>query len=116
MMVTDTPQYIYSRLADHPDLGDIVDLFVEEMPGRAELMLSHLRAKNWQALGHAAHQLKGAAGSHGFDAIAPCAGRVESAVRDGDPEDQIRQCLAELIDLCSRARGRSPQNSQLQVR
>ena len=27
-------EYVYSRLASDPDLRDIVDMFVEEMPGR----------------------------------------------------------------------------------
>ena len=82
-------EYVYSRLAGDPDLREIVDLFVEEMPERV--------APCWTNLGpglggprRTAHQLKGAAGSYGFDAISPCAGRVEAAVRDGEPEERIR--------------------------
>ena len=102
---TDNPEYIYSRLATDPDLCGIVDLFVEEMPGRVAALLDQLRAADWEGLRWTAHQLKGAAGSYGFDAISPCAGKLESAVHNDEPEEQIREAVMELADLCTRARG-----------
>jgi histidine phosphotransfer protein HptB len=99
---------IYSRLSGDSDLRDIVEMFVEEMPGRATSLLDHLNDANWEGLRRAAHQLKGAAGSYGFDLISPCAGRVESAVRDGEPEDRIREAVLALVDLCGRVRGGQP--------
>ncbi len=100
---------VYSRLGDDPDLTEIVDQFVGEMPQRAATLLCHLNEKNWEGLRHAAHQLKGAAGSYGFEPISPCAGRVESAIRDGEPEERIRQSVVELVDLCGRLRGGPPE-------
>ena len=105
---TGNPGCIYSRLATDPDLRGIVDLFVEEMPGRVAALLDQLRAADWEGLRRTAHQLKGAAGSYGFDLISPCAGKVESALRDGEPEERIRELVAELADLCTRARGGLP--------
>jgi HPt (histidine-containing phosphotransfer) domain-containing protein len=102
-------EYVYSRLADDPDLRDIVDMFVEEMPGRIATFLDQLRAGDWEALRHTAHQLKGAAGSYGFDVITPSAGKVEAAIRNSEPEKRIREAVDELVDLCQRARcGVSP--------
>jgi HPt (histidine-containing phosphotransfer) domain-containing protein len=95
---------VYSRLATDPDLRDVVDLFVEEMPGRVVTLLEKLQAADWEGLRRTAHQLKGAAGSYGFDGISPCAGKVESAVRDGEPEERIRATVEELVALCSRTR------------
>jgi HPt (histidine-containing phosphotransfer) domain-containing protein len=95
---------IYSRLAGDPDLREIVDLFVEEMPGRVAVLLDQLDAADWEGMRRTAHQLKGAAGSYGFDAISPCAGKVEAAIRDGEPEQRIRAILDELVDLCNRTR------------
>ena len=85
-----TGEYIYSHLGDDPDLRDIVEMFVEEMPERAASLIEHLNDADWDGLRLAAHQLKGAAGSYGFEAISPCAGRVEAAIRDGEPEQSIR--------------------------
>jgi len=99
---------VYSRLANDPDLTDIVELFVEEMPGRVENFLRHLEEKNWESLRQAAHQLKGAAGSYGFEPLSPCAGRLESAVRNGEPEQRIREAVMELVELCGRVRCAQP--------
>jgi histidine phosphotransfer protein HptB len=101
-------QYVYSRLAGDPDLSEIVDMFVEEMPGRVATLLEQLNAADWAGLRRTAHQLKGAAGSYGFDAISPCAGKVEAALRDGEPEQQIRAMVEELVELCNRTRGGLP--------
>ncbi len=100
---------VYSRLGGDPDLAEIVELFVGEMPQRTATLLRHLDEKNWEGLRRAAHQLKGAAGSYGFEPISPCAGRVESAVRDGEPEERIRQSVFELVDLCGRLRCGPPE-------
>ena len=86
-------------LASDPDLREIVDLFVEEMPGRVAGMLEQLRAADWEGLRRSAHQLRGAAGSYGFDPISPSAGKVEAAIRDGEPEQRIRETVDELVDL-----------------
>lgn len=101
--------YIYSRLASDPDLREIVDMFVEEMPGRVAVLTNQVRAADWDGLRRTAHQLKGAAGSYGFDVISPAAGRVESAVQDGEPEQQIRATVEELVELCNRTRCGLPQ-------
>ena len=95
---------IYSRLAGDPDIWDIVDLFVDEMPERVNALLSQLRAADWKGLQQTTHRLKGAAGSYGFDAISPCAGKLESALDDGKPKQDIRTAVEELVDLCKRVR------------
>lgn len=101
-------EYLYSHLATDPDLRDIVELFVEEMPDRIAMLSEMLRAADWEGLRRIAHQIKGAAGSYGFDPISPMAGRVEAAIREGEPEIQIRRTVEELIDLCKRARSGAP--------
>ena len=95
---------IYSRLAGDPDLWDIVDMFVDEMPDRINALLDQLHAADWDGLRQTAHRLKGAAGSYGFDAISPCAGRLESALENGQPEQKIRAAVEELVELCKRMR------------
>jgi histidine phosphotransfer protein HptB len=98
------PGYIYSRLAGDPDLGEIVELFVAEMPERVAKLLDELQAHDWEKLRRTAHQLKGAAGSYGFDTISPSAGKVESAIDDGQPEQRIRATVEDLVGLCNRTR------------
>jgi histidine phosphotransfer protein HptB len=99
---------LYSSLAADPELGEIVGMFVEEMPGRVVSLLERLSKKDWDGLRQSAHQLKGAAGSYGFGAISPCAGHLESVIRDAEPEERIRQAVMELVDLCGRVRCGQP--------
>jgi histidine phosphotransfer protein HptB len=105
----DQKGFVYSRLAVDPDLSEIVDMFVEEMPDRIATLLEQLNAGDWECLRRTAHQLKGAAGSYGFDKISPSAGRVEAAIRDNEPEQSIRLAVDELVDLCRRAHSGTPQ-------
>ncbi len=100
---------IYSTLGSDPDLGELVELFVDEMPDRVKNLTTLLEQADWEELRRAVHQLKGAAGSYGFDAISPSAAVLEDKIRAGHPEDEIRQAVEELCDMCRSARPGVPQ-------
>jgi histidine phosphotransfer protein HptB len=106
---TQEQKFIYSRLAPDPDLRDIVDLFVEEMPNRIAALLDQLQSADLEGLRRTAHQLKGAAGSYGFDAISPAAARVESAIRDNEDEERLQETVRDLVALCQCARSGVPE-------
>ncbi len=99
---------MYSTLGGDPDLGDLVTLFVEEMADRVANILDLLDRREWEELRRTAHQIKGAAGSYGFGAISPCAGKLEYAIRDQEPEENIRQAVEDLATMCNRARAGTP--------
>lgn len=107
--LTSTSDPLYSTLGGDPDLGEIVELFVEEMPERVSNLLNLMESQDWDELRRAAHQLKGAAGSYGFGPISPAAAQVEDAIRSSDGEEQIRQTVEELVNLCSRAKAGAPE-------
>jgi histidine phosphotransfer protein HptB len=98
----------YSRLAGDPDLGELVEMFVQEMPNRIAALLSQLDSSDWDNLRRTTHQMKGAAGSYGFDELSPCAGRVEAAIRDGLGAEEIRARVAELTEMCAGLRAGLP--------
>jgi HPt (histidine-containing phosphotransfer) domain-containing protein len=99
---------IYSYLGGDPELGELVALFVEEMPARlASFQQEHL-AGDRAGLGRLAHQLKGAAGSYGFIQATPYAARLEKAARENLPEEEMLLALNDLLDLCSRMRAGVP--------
>lgn len=95
---------LMSRLASDPYLGDIVALYVAEMPERIETLKSHFVARDWPGLAACAHQLKGSAGSHGFHEITPLAAALEFASRESRGEPQISQAFEALVELCRRVR------------
>jgi len=99
---------LYSTLGGDPDLGDLVTLFVEEMSDRVTNIQDLLNRCEWEELRRAAHQIKGAAGSYGFGAISPCAGKLEYAIRDQEPEENIRQAVEDLTAICNRACAGTP--------
>jgi HPt (histidine-containing phosphotransfer) domain-containing protein len=94
---------IHSSLSGDPVLGEIVELFVAELPQRTKRIERHLDLGDWEALRQAAHQLKGAAGSHGFDQLTTHALRVEALAAKQAPPQEIRAAVAELVDQCRRA-------------
>ncbi len=104
----ETGQTLFSTLAEDPDLAEIVEMFVDEMPDRVENILNCLQSEDWDGLRRASHQLKGAAGSYGFPTITPCAGVLESAVRQTLPEDEIRKAVDELVSMCRNVRAGTP--------
>lgn len=101
---TDKP--IYSTLARDPDLVEIVDMFVAELPERIAAILQHLERQDWEALRRAAHQLKGAGGSYGFQPITTSAARLEQLAQQAAPEEAIRHAVEELAEICFRAQTR----------
>jgi HPt (histidine-containing phosphotransfer) domain-containing protein len=101
-------ELLYSHLGNDPDLSEIVAMFVEEMPGRIATLLEQAQSGDFEALRRTAHQLKGAAGSYGFDLISPAAARLEYAIRDSEPQNQILDIVEELVDLCGRVRAGAP--------
>jgi len=94
----------YSSMGDDADLSEIVRMFVDEMPDRIKKLNSCYEADDQEGLGRAAHQLKGAAGSYGFDQITPYAGCLESAVRENHSDDEVKQALDALVGACEKVR------------
>jgi HPt (histidine-containing phosphotransfer) domain-containing protein len=101
--------YVYSSLATDPDLGELVDLFVQEMPDRINVLEAQANSRDWNQLTRAAHQIKGAAGSYGFGEITPYAARLEAVAREALQEENILAALNELLGLCRRVRSGTPQ-------
>jgi len=100
---------LFSPLASDPDLSELVEMYVEEMPERIATIQNLLDASDWESLRRFAHQVKGAAGSYGFDPISPVAGTVEDSIREGAPEEAVRRAVEELLDMCARARAGMPE-------
>ena len=64
-----TEELYYSTLAKDADLAEIVAMFVDEMPLRLRDLQAQFGCRQSGQLARLSHQLKGAAGSYGFDQI-----------------------------------------------
>jgi HPt (histidine-containing phosphotransfer) domain-containing protein len=99
---------VYSVFGDDPEMAEMVELFVHDMPIRIQCLGELLASADWEELGRFAHQLKGAAGGYGFDEITRLAARLEDAIRHVETEDEIRDATTALIDVCRRVRAGRP--------
>lgn len=97
---------VRSEYAGDPDMAELVQLFVAELPRRVAAMEAALRAGEASVLTRLAHQMKGAAGGYGFPSISEVAARVETAVKSSrEPERALKEAedsLRELMELCGR--------------
>ncbi|RMF43540.1 MAG: Hpt domain-containing protein [Planctomycetota bacterium] len=107
MPLPDVCAPIYSRFADDPDFGELIEYFIGEMPQRMESLRTAAERRDFETLRELAHQLKGAAGGYGFDIISERAAVLEQATREV-VGDSLQPALEELLDVCNRARADRP--------
>jgi signal transduction histidine kinase/DNA-binding response OmpR family regulator len=93
---------IISEFADDPEMLEVVEAFVENLPERAAAIGSAVDKGDLQTVQRIAHQLKGAAGGYGFPIITSSAASLEQAVIRGDIA--VGTFAEELVALCLRAR------------
>lgn len=94
---------LVSTLASDPDMRDLVEMFVGDLPGRVAAMEAALAAADCVALSRLSHQLKGAAGGYGFPAITDAARTLEASARAQAEFTALEQQFKALADLCKRA-------------
>jgi HPt (histidine-containing phosphotransfer) domain-containing protein len=96
-------------LAADPDLAELVEMFVEEMPERLTRLMATWDAKDLDGLSRLAHQLKGSAGSYGFHEVTPFAHQLEAVLKGHGTESEICHHLQELLGICQQIRSGVPE-------
>lgn len=97
--IADLPPWVH----DDPDLAQLFEGFVRELPERAEAMERLLEREDLGGLLVEAHQLKGTAGAYGFPWISEAAAALESVVRAREALDTVRLQVREVASLCRHA-------------
>lgn len=94
-----------SCFAGDADMVELVQEFVQELPGRAQTLAQLMQAAQLDDLRRAAHQLKGAAGGYGFPTISESAGTLEKMLHGGtqNQASELQARVNELVALCNRA-------------
>ena len=108
--IPDASQHIVSELASDPDMVELVELFVQELPSRAAALETCLAQHDYEQLVRLAHQLKGAAGGYGFPTITEKAAVVEQQARDRIAPEELSSAIWVLTHICRAARTR-PDNA-----
>ncbi len=100
---------VVSQFANDPEMAELVELFVTELPTRVNALQAAWHAGRIADLARLAHQLKGSSAGYGFSSIGDAAGALEGkllSLRDSESEAAIDGLSAEfrkLVDLCARA-------------
>jgi HPt (histidine-containing phosphotransfer) domain-containing protein len=95
-------------LALDPDLTELVEIFVRDLPERLAEIQRFAAFEDWPAVRRLAHQLKGAGGSYGFPHLSLAATELESAVKRSDNVEFIFAAMDVLAAACSAARSGQP--------
>ncbi len=93
---------IYSDLAQSdPDSAEIVELFVDGLTQRLEVMQDALQANDMDCLRRLTHQLKSSGGGHGYPTLSQSASALEQQIQKG-ATGEITRGLDELASLVAR--------------
>lgn len=96
-------QPLYSDLSTDPDMLELVEMFVGELPDRVAAIEQAVKQANLADLAKLSHQLKGAGGGYGFSSITEAAAVVEKQAKSQADISAVQESLGELISLCKRA-------------
>ncbi len=98
---------VISEFATDPDMAELVELFISELPARVNALNQAWNGKKVTELTRLSHQLKGASAGYGFPTIGQAAGTLEAGLKGLDAAaasiDGLAAQFKELVELCSRA-------------
>lgn len=88
---------ILSRYAADEDWQDLLREFVAAVPQRVAAVNQAIETRDIETLKTLVHQLKGACGSYGFDAITPITLRLEDHLSKPEDLESLNPVLTEFI-------------------
>ena len=99
---------IYSTLAEDPDFGELVEMYVDEMPDRIGALQEVREANDCDGIRRLSHQIKGSAKGYGFEVISLLAGNAERAAIEGVDTEALFEKFDQLIDALERVSAGTP--------
>lgn len=103
---------IFSQLANDPDMVELVEMFVSELPNRVEAVLQHWQNRDFRELRRLIHQLKGSSGGYGFSQLGRAAAELEHDLgkiidrTEQNELNKVKDGIDELVRLCQRVRAK----------
>lgn len=104
MQSIQTLQPVYSIYGDDPNLADLVNIFVNELPQRLETLLSHAEVADWESIARVAHQLNELGSNYGFAKLSTLAARLELCCVEDRNSAEIFKALERFSEHCERVR------------
>lgn len=101
------PGPLYSTLAEDPDMIDLVENFVNDLPERLSRIIKADESSDSESFRFEVHQLKGTSGVYGFEPLHLCLVEIESLFDSGD-QGPIPEKLSALTEMCKRVTPKPP--------
>lgn len=101
---------LFSAFESDPDMRELVEQFVTELPDRRAELFEATRRGDLTTATRVAHQLKGASGGYGFAPLGEVAARTEDALRrlhvlsDRPAAEAMLRAAEPLLLACDRVR------------
>lgn len=76
---------IKSEFADDPDMMELIELFLQELPERLAAFSDALAAGDISIVQRVSHQLRGSSAGYGFPKLGRAAAEVEDLIREASP-------------------------------
>lgn len=99
---------IYSTMATDPDFGELVEMYVDEMPDRIGSLQEVRQASDVDGIRRLSHQIKGSAKGYGFEIISLLAAEAERVAIDGVDTEALFNKFDQLIDALERVSAGTP--------
>ncbi len=94
---------LYSSLSTDPDMAELLEMFVADMPQHVAAMETAVQAEDWPSLQRIAHRLKGSGPGYGFASVGASAGALELAISYSNRETILKRA-ERLLFHCRRIR------------
>ncbi len=88
---------IYSSISSDPCMGELVEMYVDELPERIETLESLLADSNWPELKRMTHQIKASAPGYGFESVGLVAAAAELSIMEEQPVNDRQERIKDLI-------------------
>ncbi len=92
---------VYSEFSDDPDFEELLEMFVDTIAERKDLLQQQFSSGNLPDIRVTAHQLKGAGGGYGFNDLTTLAADLEEACKENNI-DRVGQTLDVVLEYMGR--------------
>ena len=93
---------VRSSMADDEDFRELLEMFVEGMNEKRNLLSSAFETQDFEGLRKIAHQLKGSGGGYGFSGVSERAAHLEEACKHSLGAEVISERLEAFLEYIAR--------------